>query len=201
MCPCDLDTVCQLKVIQDVYSRVKIVDCILNKMEYNVMYNGAIPAISRLFGELSIEVFLEQWACPIWHKEKQQALNYTPISVTGSGHIRYKKRRLPYKIKDQSSCQRLVFTSAACTFIILLDCMHCQNNLCHPLTIHDQDTAWSSDLMLVNMLVNWLTLDNACPWPWPRFGKKLVKCWSTNIWPTWWFLTKLYVGHIFWVYI
>ncbi len=33
------------------------------------------------------------------------SLSYTLISVTGSGHIKYKKRRLPYKIKDKTSCQ------------------------------------------------------------------------------------------------
>ncbi len=31
--------------------------------------------------------------------------HYTLISVTGSGHIKYKKRRLPYKVKDKLSCQ------------------------------------------------------------------------------------------------
>ena len=30
---------------------------------------------------------------------------YTLISVTGSGHIKYKKRCLSYKIKDKTSCQ------------------------------------------------------------------------------------------------
>ncbi len=32
-------------------------------------------------------------------------VHHTLISVTGSGHIKYKKRRLPCKIKGQSSCQ------------------------------------------------------------------------------------------------
>ncbi len=31
--------------------------------------------------------------------------SYTLSSVTGSGHIKYKKRRLPYKMKDKTSCQ------------------------------------------------------------------------------------------------
>ncbi len=35
---------------------------------------------------------------------------YTLSSVTGSGHIKYKKRRLPYKIKDNSSCQTHLIT-------------------------------------------------------------------------------------------
>ncbi len=30
---------------------------------------------------------------------------YTLISVTGSGHIKYKKRHLHYKVKDKTSCQ------------------------------------------------------------------------------------------------
>ena len=36
---------------------------------------------------------------------KWEVVSYTLISVTGSGHIKYKKRRLPYKIKDKTSCQ------------------------------------------------------------------------------------------------
>ncbi len=38
-------------------------------------------------------------------RELKPTPKYTPISVTGSGHIKYKKRRLSYKIKDKASCQ------------------------------------------------------------------------------------------------
>ena len=43
-----------------------------------------------------------------WAKVRKKlmgSLHHTLISVTGSGHIKYKKRHLPYEIKGKSSCQ------------------------------------------------------------------------------------------------
>ena len=51
------------------------------------------------------------WQISLWYdndkylKRRVFAAHYnTLISVTGSGHIKYKKRRLPHKIKDKTSC-------------------------------------------------------------------------------------------------
>ncbi len=58
---------------------------------------------------------------------------YTLISVTGSGHIRYKKRRLPYKIKDKSSCQSKLLRYMAAGHIYFISQRHGMLKKCKPI--------------------------------------------------------------------
>ncbi len=70
------------------------------------------PAMTRVS-----EVLL-MWGCNA--KQEKGHLNYTLISVTGSGHIRYKKRCLPYHTFKQLGDRYVtVWEGGMCTYLAL----------------------------------------------------------------------------------